>query len=120
VALLRNQPIPTEVGHKTIGETTSNLQNCSLLLLRKIIKKRQNREILPLIGYVQRNDIYLNTFIMLIGRSVPGADVNYVQCITSENSAALVPVFRPEQKKSIILKGYVWSVALKSIIYITL
>lgn len=38
-------------------------------------KKRQNREILPLVVYVQRDDIYLNIFIMLIGRSVPITDV---------------------------------------------
>ena len=75
MALLRNQPIPTTVGHKAISETTSNLQNYSLLPPRKIIKKRQNREILPLVVYVQRNDIYLNIFIMLIGHFVPGADI---------------------------------------------
>ncbi|VEA55237.1 Uncharacterised protein [Escherichia coli] len=31
MALLRNQPKPTTVGHKAISETTSNLQNYSLL-----------------------------------------------------------------------------------------
>lgn len=40
-------------------------------------KKRQNREILPLVVYVQRDDIYLNIFIMLIGRSVPKAEVEH-------------------------------------------
>lgn len=73
MALLRNQPIPTTVGHKAISETTSNLQNYSLLPLKNN-KKRQNREILPLVVYVQRNDIYLNIFIMLIGRFVPKAE----------------------------------------------
>jgi hypothetical protein len=34
MALLRNQPIPTTVGHKAISETTSNLQNYSLLPLK--------------------------------------------------------------------------------------
>jgi hypothetical protein len=46
-------------GQQAIAETTSNLQNCSLATPLKNYTKRQNREILPLIGYVQKNDIYL-------------------------------------------------------------
>ncbi len=39
MALLRKQPIPTTVGHKAISETTSNLQNYSLLPPLKNNKK---------------------------------------------------------------------------------
>ena len=51
--------MPIVADQKAIAEMTSNLQNCSLLLLWKIIQKRQNREIPPLVRYVQKNDIYL-------------------------------------------------------------
>ncbi|RRZ90876.1 hypothetical protein EGK14_12665 [Erwinia sp. 198] len=67
--------MPTAADQKAFVKMTTNLQSCSLLLPRKIIKKRQNREILPLIGYVHRNDIYLNAFILLIGTFCAKADI---------------------------------------------